>query len=44
MKLLGGALIILSGLLAGVLGAVRLRRRARLLLDLKAMLQKAFLR
>ena len=40
MKLLGGALIILSGLLAGMLGAVRLRRRARLLLDLKAMLQR----
>ena len=39
MKLWGMALIVLSGLLAGLLTASRLKRRVRLLLDLKALLQ-----
>ena len=39
MKLWGMALIVLSGLLAGLLVASRLKRRVRLLLDLKALLQ-----
>ncbi len=39
MELLGAALLILSGLLAGVLGAARLKRRVRLLLDLKSLMQ-----
>lgn len=39
VKLLGAALLILSGLLAGILAAGRLKRRVRLLLDLKALFQ-----
>lgn len=39
MKGLGVLLVIVSGLLAGLLGAIRVKRRARLLLDLKKMLQ-----
>ena len=39
VKLWGMALIVLSGLLAGLLVASRLKRRVRLLLDLKALLQ-----
>ena len=39
MKLWGMALIVLSGLLAGLLAASRLKRRVRLLHDLQALLQ-----
>lgn len=39
MELLGAVLLILSGLLAGILAAARLKRRVRLLLDLKVLLQ-----
>ena len=39
MKLLGAVLLVASGLLAGLAGAARLKRRARLLLDLKTLLQ-----
>src|SRR5699024_5288498 len=39
MKVLGAVLLVASGLLAGLAGAARLKRRARLLLDLKTMLQ-----
>lgn len=39
MKLLGAALLVLSGLIAGIAGAGRLKRRVRLLLDLKALMQ-----
>ena len=39
MKFLGAVLLVASGLLAGLAGAARLKRRARLLLDLKTLLQ-----
>lgn len=37
---MGASLLVLSGLMAGVLGAIRLKRRVRLLLDLKSLLQE----
>ena len=39
VKLIGAGLVLFSGLLAGILAAARLQRRARLLLDWMTLLQ-----
>lgn len=39
MELIGAGLVLFSGLLAGILAAARLQRRARLLLDWMTLLQ-----